>query len=345
MRYQDIQIPDIALREQFYAYIRQGQYTDAVLLLMDNEQQLRGKAYVANTINIMINNVMYLENYYIDNVPMFLSNLAAQYQNLINELRKREQWINTAQYTPYNFVVYNDLIYMCLVQPPVGTVPTDTNYWILLNLKGEDGAGGIDNVTMKFNWDNNTVYQLNDLVVYNGTIYVALNQSQGKEPDTNPDNWAVFLSLVAEPIVVSITEPDVTINNVVWFQPDTDPLQGTIDTPINGQFKKYIKADDIWVDMYPNTLFKLVSLPPDTKKELFIDDITIGPNQWVNLEYTYTYAGLTDEDLVQVLPNGVYSSEQTKAYNNLSIAINGINIVLTSTQAVSVSLPIRILIQ
>jgi hypothetical protein len=43
----------------------------------------------------------------------------------------------------------------------------------------------------KGNWDTTVNYSINDYVTYNRISYIALKDSQGSQPDTNPTNWQV----------------------------------------------------------------------------------------------------------------------------------------------------------
>lgn len=341
LKYQDIQIPDNLLQQQLQQYFQNGQYTEALTLLSNNNLQLEGKAYIANTINTLINGVMTLENYYYQGVTVFLSNLANQYQTMINNLRKRGTWTNSIQYTPYNFVVYNNNIYMCILQPPVGTPPTNTTYWLYLGLRGIQGPPGI-NVVMEYAWDSDVTYQVNDLVTYDGNIYVALQENTKVLPGTDPSTWMLFIQIETGGIIISVDTPSITVNNSIWFKPQSDPSQATSTTPIIGQFYRYVADSKAWDPMYPNTVFNWVINYGDYAQPVFIDQVTIATSAWQNKTWTYTYPTLTEQSLVDVIPNGALSTAQKSLYNGLSIAISGTTITLTSATTPTVSLPIQI---
>lgn len=341
LHYQDIQIPDVELRQQFIQYYKNGQFNEALLLLTNNADQLEGKAFIANSINTIITGLLALENYYYEGVTVYLSNLAMQYQTLINNFRKRSNWLNSVQYTPYNFVAYNNDIYMCFQQPPVGTLPTNTTYWIYLGLKGIDGQPGV-NVTMEYNWVQTTPYQMNDLVVYNNNIYVALKDNTGVIPGTDEDTWLVFIQFAKGQIYIGTEAPNVLNNNVVWFQTQTDPSQATDTTPIIGQFQRYLADYSSWDPMYPNTVFNWVENYQNYAQPLFVDTITIQTSDWVSNQFTYTYDKLTEQSVVDILPNGAMSTAQQDIYNNLSMTISGTTITLTSGVTPTTSITIRI---
>ena len=110
--YQDIQIQDTSIKQQYVNYFKNGQYTEALNLLNNNATQLEGKAFISNLLNIIFSGVFELENQYNESVPLFLSSLYTQYSLLINNFTNKKIWNDNENYIPYNFVIYNNDIYM-----------------------------------------------------------------------------------------------------------------------------------------------------------------------------------------------------------------------------------------
>lgn len=341
LHYQDIQIPDVTLRSQFRQYVQTGQYAEALALLNNNAAQLQGKAYIANTINTIVSGILELEGYYNTGVTIYLSNLATQYFALINNLKKMGLWISSVQYTPYNFVLYNNEIYMCLEAPPIGTLPTDIQYWLYLELRGQQGAPGVD-VVMRYTWNNTNTYSPNDLVVYDGNIYVALTNNINVIPTSSPTDWLLFLKIGKGQIYVGTTPPSNPVNNMIWFQTQTDPSQATTTNPILGQFMRYIETQATWDEMYPNVLFTWIVDEGNYESSIYIDNITISQNAWSNNQWTYVYNNLTTNSAVHILPQNGLNATQINMYNNLSISVSGTTITLTCGVAQTSALPIII---
>lgn len=344
LHYQDIQISDVTLQQQFQQYCDDGQFVEALALLTNNEAQLQGKAFVANIINTITSAIVELEEYFNTGATVYLSNLVTQYSNLINNLTKKGTWLSTIQYTPYNFVIYNNEIYMCIKQPPVGTLPTNTTYWLYIGLRGVQGSPGV-NVTMKYTWNSSNTYSPNDLVVYNGDIYVALSSNTNVIPTLNPAIWLLFLKINQGQIYVGTTAPTVPVNNMIWFQTETDPSQATTTTPIIGQFMRYIEAESIWDEMYPNVLFTWIVDEGNYMPSTFVDNVTIAQSAWSNNQWSYTYNNLTTNSMVYILPTTGMTATQMNIYNNLSISIMGTTITLTSgiTPTADLSIIIQII--
>lgn len=345
LHYQDIQIPDSTLQQQLQQYWASGNYSDALTLLTNNATQLQGKAFIASAINTITSGISMLENKYYQGVTVFLANLTSQYNTLINNFINKKSWFSTVQYVPYNFVVYQSKIYMCFSQPPIGTLPTNTTYWLYLDLQGAQGVPGVD-VNMRYDWNATDTYNPNDLVVYGSTIYVALQTNTGVTPGTDPSIWLVFLVAAPGQIYVGTAAPQYPQQDVIWFQTQVDPLAQTTTTPIIGLFNRYNEGSASWEPMYPNTVFTWIDGTANYAPSLVVENVTIQPTDWSSQQYTYGYAGLTANSFVKVLPVSTFSDEQYALYNTLTISISGTDIVLTTTQTTpTVALPIRIEIQ
>lgn len=345
IHYQDIQIPDINIQQQYQQYFQNGQYSEALTLLANNATQLQGKAFIANLINTISAGISELENKYNTAVPIFLSSLSAQYSSLINNFINKNVWSNTVEYKPYNFVVYNNDVYMCIENPPIGTVPTDTTYWLFLGLRGEEGEPGID-VNMRYQWNGTDTYNVNDLVVYGTNIYVALVQNTGVTPGSDSNTWGIFIATAPGQINVGTAAPSKYVQNTIWFQTQTDPLAQTTTTPLVGQFYRYNTDLNDWEEMYPNVLFRWLDWYEDYAPSVVEVSMDIQPSQWQNQQFVYSYPTLTDTSFVQIYPASGITAVQYAMYNTLSISVSGTMITLSTSMTTPTSnVPIIIKIQ
>ena len=342
--YQDIQISDASLQQQLQQYWATGQYSQALSLLSTNATQLQGKAFIADLINILSSGILSLETSYINGVPVFLSNLAAQYSTLIGNFISKSAFSASVQYTPFNFVIYNSEVYMCISQPSVGTLPTNTTYWLYLGLKGEQGAPGVD-VNMRYTWNSTNTYNPNDLVVYGTNIYVALIQNTNITPGSDSSTWSIFIATSPGQINVGTIAPSNPVQNTVWFKTQVDPLAQTTTTPLIGQFYRYNAGMNDWEEMYPNILFRWLDGFDDYPPMALYIDLDIQPSQWVNQTYTYQYPFLTDSNFVNVLPANGITQSQYVVYNSLSLSISGTTISLSTSSTPTIDVPLIIQIQ
>ena len=343
LHYQDIHNEDYQIRNQFINYCQNGNYTEALDLLSNNVLQLRGKAYIAETINKIISGLLNLENLYFNNVVIYLTELANTYAELIDNFRDLEDWVDDVQYTPYNFVRYDSKVYMCIKKPPVSTLPIDEEFWIFVDIQGEQGTPGID-VTMKYNWDPLITYMPNDLVVYENNIYVALQENTNSIPSDSQTNWGIFLIVGEGKIHIGPIAPENPVTNTIWIQTNQDPTILPNDSEIIGVFSRYSESNATWEPMYPLTLYKLVSGTGNNESSE-INLVTITPNEWTNNSYTYFNDKLLTAHYFQVFPTITQENNYRVNYNNLSITTNNDNIIFTTTKVPEDNLTIIIKIQ
>ena len=339
LKYQDIQIADIALRTQFESYMSVGNYSQALRLLSDNQSQLQGKAWIGDSINTLVNGIITLESLYNDNVIKFLSDLSETLQSLVDNYRNVGTWIVGNEYKELNFVAYDNEMYMALQDVPVNTPITDTNYWLYVGLRGEQGAAGV-NVRQQYDYSSGKAYNINDLVVYQGQIYVALKSNTNVLP-TNSDTWLLYERVVKANIYVSNVAPtEELINGKIWFKTQSDPYTHLADTPIIGTFMMY--QNGTWEEMYPDTIFDWV----EDREVGFEFQAIIQTNEWNNLSVDVSNSHITIDSIVNIMPQSNMSNTQWIEYNKLeSVTIANGKITITANSQITQSLPIKILVR
>lgn len=259
LHYQDIQIDDAEVRKQFRSLMRVGQYADALRLLRENYDNLQGQAYIGSCINKIISGVLVLENYFNDGIILFLEELGKKTEQLVKEFISKGGYDPTKDYVPYNFVEYNNAVYMCYQEAPAGILPTNTDYWVYSNNIGPQGPGVLD-WTIRFNWSNTVSYSVNDVVVYDNGLYVALENNLNEAPSTS-SKWALVVQNNPAKLYVGVNPPDNPKQNYVWVKTDEDALTTTKDS-VNCTFERY--NNGAWEEMNPTTLKTLVQGLDDT---------------------------------------------------------------------------------
>lgn len=341
LHYEDIQIPDVETRNEFRNYMSTGNFNQAMIMLASLPAY---KAFIADTLNSIATGALTLENLYFVNGPEYLEQLTDNYTTLVNNLRNMGDWLATVQYNVFNFVYYNNNVYFCIDTPPMGTNPTNETYWLYLGLQGIQGVGGID-VVMQFEWNQTITYTTNDLVTYNGQIYVALRENTGVRPGNAPDDWMKFIDINLGGINVGTNPPVNPQNNYIWLQTESDPLVATTTDPISCQFYRYVENASTWEEMYPNTIFKLINGTSDYIAPIILLNVTILSSEWSANSFTYANNNITDNSQIYILPGESMSNDQYDAYNTISITINVGQIVFSRSESFTVDLPIRIIIQ
>ncbi|UWF83762.1 MAG: hypothetical protein [Bacteriophage sp.] len=218
IKWQDLALKNENLRQQFMQYFREGYYSQA-LALITNNADIDSETVRPEVFNMINTSLTYLQNLYYNSVEVVLSEDEQQFQYMINNFIKKKEFSATEIYVPYNFVVYNEQIYICIKETTAGILPTNTDYWLLIGLKGEIGATAID-TTLRYKWDYKITYSPKNVVTYNNVLYVAKNRNNNSQPDINPEDWEVFMTIPRAKIIVSATEPnpDALVEGGQWWK-------------------------------------------------------------------------------------------------------------------------------
>ena len=93
-------------------------------------------------------------------------------------------------YIPNDMVRYSEAVYLC-TQSALNHLPTETDYFAKMIEYGTDGINGINGTS--FTWRGEylggSTYNPKDVIKYNGSVYVCVNQTAGNLP-TNVSYWS-----------------------------------------------------------------------------------------------------------------------------------------------------------
>lgn len=218
IRYQDLSLADLSLRSQYYTLFLSGSIDQAKQLVIDNPQ-LQGKVLTATNLNMLVNSITNLENLYDTNATQFMADKLSEYQASINDLLYIGDYSDLVEYDINNFVIYDSKLYYCKLTSPIGTLPTNTTYWVELGLKGEVGNQTLE-VNYMGTWSSATTYSAKSLVVYDNELYVSYNigGNLNKNPSTETTYWLKALTIIPTKMIASVTEPlDLNVGDI-WIQ-------------------------------------------------------------------------------------------------------------------------------
>ena len=89
---------------------------------------------------------MALERFYKNDIYNYISDKQATWQSNVDRFNFKGVYSLTTQYYQNTMVNYTTtegtFLYLCIKQPDTGILPTDTNYWRVLTLRGERGLSG-----------------------------------------------------------------------------------------------------------------------------------------------------------------------------------------------------------
>lgn len=188
----DMHLSSQATFMDFYYAMQANNVSQAANILINNPS-LANQIMSADNINILLNETYRRELQPKIDIDYFLEALLNVFQRMIDWTMVMGQWDSNTQYNVHNFVYYNNKAYYAYTNttPPIGTLPTDTNYWLEYDIMGFQGYGGID-LNLKFNWDNTQSYQIGDVVVYKNKLWYAIAPNTNYEPNLNHYPWVVI---------------------------------------------------------------------------------------------------------------------------------------------------------
>lgn len=188
----DMHLSSQATFMDFYYAMQANNVSQAANILINNPS-LANQIMNADNINILLNETYRRELQPKIDIDYFLEALLNVFQRMIDWTMVMGQWDSNTQYNVHNFVYYNNKAYYAYTNttPPIGTLPTDTNYWLEYDIMGFQGYGGID-LNLKFNWDNTQSYQIGDVVVYKNKLWYAIAPNTNYEPNLNHYPWVVI---------------------------------------------------------------------------------------------------------------------------------------------------------
>lgn len=197
----------------YYSYINSGKLEAAEEILSQDKDRLRHMLFDASKFNKLQDAVIAVERLFSEDIEDFISSVS-DYKGV---------WSTGTQYGKYDVVSYTTngatLWYIALQAGiPVGTLPTDTTYWGVVNSKGDNGVGMVP----KGVYNASATYSRYDLVSYvsgsDAYIFYSLedaNTGNTPNPEADTDYWAK-MSLVSIDTTAAVVLQGVKINDVVY---------------------------------------------------------------------------------------------------------------------------------
>lgn len=201
-----------------YYYAMQSNNTSSANSILLNNPSLANQITNSQNVNYLINGVNEREIEPKRDIDYYLDKLYQDFLVMINNTRVRGDFDSTVQYYPHNLVYYNGKGYYALKEPPIGTLPTNTEYWLEFDIRGFQGYGGLD-LNLKFNWDNTISYKKGDIVIYRNKMWYALADNTNYEPNLNHYPWVIIsMPKMANKTPIQRATPIGYDTGDFWFQ-------------------------------------------------------------------------------------------------------------------------------
>lgn len=226
---------DGPLIAQYQAAMEAGNQTQANQILAQIPQGTQ-KIITATSLNDLTAAILAVERFYKDNIADYIETQQQSWLTVIQQFSYKGVWQNGTSYVVNNMVSYTvsglNLIYIATSTPPVGTAPTNTQYWRVLTIQGQSGESG-DGLSYRQEWNSSTTYSTNDAVTYDGAVWMALQLSQNRLPDSSPQYWRLVMNLETVAYPIQDTVPTNLQVDGLWFNTSDNPTQYIYQGDVN----------------------------------------------------------------------------------------------------------------
>lgn len=194
------------------------------------------KIIKATDLNKLTQAILAVERFYKTDIEPYVEDKQTEWLSIINQFSYKGTWSTGTSYQVNNLVAYTvsglTFIYLAISTPPIGTVPTNTQYWRLLTVQGQPGPSG-EGLSYRQEWNVSTQYQANDAVTYDGTIWISLQSNQGIQPGTNQSIWKQIITLETAAYPIQSTEPQGLSQGDLWFNTQGNPTRYYFLAPLD----------------------------------------------------------------------------------------------------------------
>ena len=241
VRVQDISIGDESLQRNFVTNFLNGDYSTAFDII-ENNPQLDRKAFLSNVFQEIIIMLLGLQNNVKDNIDNFLDDELSDFQNIIDNYNNRGAWDSSIIYSRYNFVIYNNIDYLYInFTPSSNILPTDTDYWLKIDLTGEKGEPSFG-LNLLYDWDASEVYEKLDTVYYNYKLWVATAQNIDQIPSEGGGGYQRVSLVTGQTRAQYLDDSDQYIISTNTYNPSTGIIDGS---------DLFIGEGGAWVELIP----------------------------------------------------------------------------------------------
>ena len=227
MTFLNVVASDGPLIAQYQAAMEAGNQTQANQILAQIPQGTQ-KIITAVTLNQLSQAILAIERFFLTDIEPYIETQQQSWLSVINQFSYKGNWASGTSYTTNNLVSYTvsgiNLVYIAISAPPVGTPPTNTQYWRLLTIQGLQGDSG-EGLSYREEWVNSNSYAINDAVTYNGAIWMAIQPNRNIEPSSNSQYWKLVMNLETTAYPIQDTVPTNLQAGGIWFNTSNNPTQ------------------------------------------------------------------------------------------------------------------------
>lgn len=219
---------------QYQSAMQNGDTTLANQILTQIPQATQ-KIITAVDLNTLSQAMLAIERFYLNDIEPYIDDLHQSWLNTIQQFSYKGVWQSGTSYVTNNLVSYTtsglNFVYIALSNVPIGISPTNQTYWRLLTIQGQQGDSG-EGLSYRQEWNSSTQYATNDAVTYDGALWMALQASQNRLPDTNPQYWQLVMDLKTVTYPIQDTVPTNLQVDGLWFNTSSNPTNYVYLAPL-----------------------------------------------------------------------------------------------------------------
>lgn len=227
--FRDLTISEKPLAIQWNKLYSEGRFEEAESILAENPK-LKECFPTAKDWNRTLEICIGLERFFRDNVQDYV----------VNAIKFKGEYSPTTQYKVYNLVYYKttdlemgtniDAYVSYKDNVPIGTLPTNKDYFFPVVQRGQMGASGLG-IAFRQDWKYDKTYALDDVVSYNNTLWFAKSSNSGRTPESVSSYWGVFLQLKQDTTSVLMVDGRLLSEGLICASFDNPSLiKGTFNT-------------------------------------------------------------------------------------------------------------------
>lgn len=201
-RVQDVSASMKPYVDEYYTYYNRGDF-DRANGVITAHPELLNMIINAKIFNDLRDEIIATQRTFKDDVENYIYTV----------VKNRGDWNSSIRYAKYNVVFYTTGTsknpYMAIADNiPIGTLPTDLNYWYPLSIKGEQGIPGLG-LTPRGKWSEYVQYYQHDMVSYNNALWAASEDNIGYFPSDSSTVWYSVLSINIAYESIKITNEEI----------------------------------------------------------------------------------------------------------------------------------------
>ncbi len=186
---------EIPLWNQYQSYMAAGNLDAAQQVLTDNPN-LQKSIINSYIIRKLHQDIIAVQRMFLDDIEKYV----------ISVIEFCNEYDPSKAYKRYNLMLYNGQVYFCHKDAPAGVLPTDTQYFYPLTLKGEQGNHGVDFVPMG-EWNKDFTYSDKHAVSWKGFLWYSIADfNTGNEPTDNSVYWKKFVVISQQASDISMKD-------------------------------------------------------------------------------------------------------------------------------------------